>query len=148
MQRKFQQLTTVEFKSVLQALRKEKSDPKSGVSARVLPVLTYDREIVRLASEKLPPYFFPLKAYKEAFLVMEKQFANAESNSCDPPLTLQFTRSTLTSVFRTTNALVVEDSRVNGITNYESILSTLLNRQKTSISALLEEGSGEGQITV
>ena len=126
----------------------QKSDRRSGVLARVLPILSYDREIVRLACEKLPPYFFPLDGYKEAIEEMEKKFADAEPDSSVPPLTLQFSQSTLTSNFRQTNALLVEGLKANGVTNHESILSMLLNRQKPGISALVEEASGKGQLTV
>ena len=71
----------------------KRSGTSSGTLARVLPVLSYDRSIVRLANEKLPPCHFNLAGYKKAFEIMERHFCKSSSDSEDPPLTLQFSRS-------------------------------------------------------
>ena len=67
--------------------------------ARVVPVLSYDRDVVRLATEKLPAYFFEIKGYKRAFEIMERHFSNVSTCSADPPLTLLFSRSLLNAQF-------------------------------------------------
>ena len=111
-------------------------------------MLSYDRDIVRIATEKLPPYHFDLVGYMRAFEIMERHFCLSESDSEDPPLTLKFSRSTLNKDFRSTNKLIVDNINENGLPNYGYVLTTLLNQKGPGTSALSTESSGEALITI
>ena len=105
----------------------EKSGPTSGTLARVIPILSFDRDTVRLPQEKLPPSSFSLDGFKKAFAVMEFEFANSLATNNEPPITLQFSRSNLQQQFRRTNALLIRDFRQHGDVDYDRILTTLHN---------------------
>ena len=95
----------------------QKSGTQSGMLARVIPVISCDRNIVRLATEKLPPYFFNLQGYKRAFEIMEKHFSSVSTDDDDPPLSIQFSRSVLNTNFRNTNNLLVNNLNHEGVAN-------------------------------
>ena len=105
----------------------EKSGPTAGTLARVIPILSFDRDTVRLPQEKLPPSPFSLDGFKKAFAVMEFEFANSLATDNEPPITLQFSRSNLQEQFRRTNALLIRDFRQHGDVDYDRILTTLQN---------------------
>ena len=78
---------------------------------------------------------------------MERHFSNISTSSADPPLTLLFSRSLLNAQFRSTNPLLVSAFVDEEVSDYTSILTTLLNQQKPDTTTLLNEGSGEGLLT-
>ena len=126
----------------------EKSGPTAGTLARVIPILSFDRDTVRLPQEKLPPSPFSLDGFKKAFAVMEFEFANSLATDNEPPITLQFSRSNLQEQFRRTNALLIRDFRQDGDVDYGRILSTLHNCSPPNASSLTAEASGEGLLTI
>ena len=52
-----------------------KSGTSSGSLARVLPIIGWDRELIRLQQESLPPYSFKLSEIKTILELMEKNGA-------------------------------------------------------------------------
>ena len=127
----------------------EKSGPTSGTLAKAIPILSFDRDTVRLPQEKLPPPPpFSLYGFKKAFAVMEFEFANSQATDNEPPITLQFSRSNLQEQFRRTNALLIRDFRQDGDVDYGRILSTLHNCSPPNASSLTAEASGEGLLTI
>ena len=52
-----------------------KSGTSSGSLARVLPIIGWDRELIRLQQESLPPYSFKLSGIKTILELMEKNGA-------------------------------------------------------------------------
>ena len=126
----------------------EKAGVNSGALARVLPVLAYDREMIRLQHERLVSYTFSLDGLKEAFGILEAAFSNATSDAAEPPLIIEFSTSVLMKNYRSTNNLLTSGFRRNGLINVRSVLSTLLDQPPPDTDTLLEEGSGVGQIKV
>ena len=126
----------------------EKSGPTSGTLARVIPILSFDRDTVRLPQEKLPPSSFSLVGFKKALAVMEFEFANSLATNNEPPITLQFSRSNLQQQFRRTNALLIRDFRQHGDVDYDRILTTLHNCSPPDASRLPAETSGEGLLSL
>ena len=104
-----------------------KAGATSGALARVLPVLTYDREMIRLQNERLPAYTFQLDGIKEAFEVLEDQFSEYTSEDIDPPITLEFSESRIMREYRNTNSLLTSQYREEGAENMREALKTLLN---------------------
>ena len=95
---------------------------------RVLPILACDKDIVRLAYERLPHYPFSLDGLKEAFLVIEAQFANCMSTSETPPITFQFSESLLDSNFWNTNSHVVSVFKDNLAQNFRGLYGSVKQR--------------------
>ena len=126
----------------------EKSGSNSGSLARVIPVLAYDRELVRLQHERLPSKSFSFDGLKEALGILENKFCNQTSVDEVPALTLEFSTSTLMNQFRSTNNLLTETFRGEHETNINGILTALLNNSPPNTDSLQEEGSGVGQIEV
>ena len=119
----------------------------SGMLARVLPVIAYDREIIRLDYERMPHYAFPLDGVKEVMMIIENHFATFESSQATPPLTFQFSESTLNKTYRETNSLLVavfDEDEENDSAHYMA----LLNNPPPTSAELKEEGSGCGLVSV
>ena len=126
----------------------ERSGPTSGTLARVVPILSYGRDIVRLAQSKLPPTSFSLDGLKRALAIMEAQFANCLATEERPPITLRFSRSRLQENFCNTNALLVREFREDDDIDFERILNTLNNRSPPNATEISAEASGEGILSL
>ena len=115
----------------------ERSGPTSGTLARVIPILSYDRDIVRLAQSKLPPASFSLDGLKRAFAVIETAFTNCLVTQETPTITLQFSRSILQQDFCNTNALLIRDLMQDDEINFGGILNILNNRSPPNATEIL-----------
>ena len=69
-----------------------KSGTDSGSVARVLPVIGYDRDMIRLMQEYLPLASTSLDGIKSVLTIMEQKFV-AVSSLLKPPIVLQFEES-------------------------------------------------------
>ena len=118
----------------------QNSGELSGMMVRVLPILACDKDMVRLAYERLPHYPFSLDGLKEAFLVIEAQFANCMSTSETPPITFQFSESLLDSNFSI--------FKNNLIHNFCGHYNALLNNDPPSAAERKEERSGCSLLSV
>ena len=106
-----------------------KSGPTSGSPARVLPVLAYDRELVRLQRNRLPLYTFSLSGMKTAYGILESHFSKYASYDL-PPLTIQFSSSELMDAYRNTNDHLTSEFRDNAGLDLQNVVTTLLNKKK------------------
>ena len=84
-----------------------KSGKLSGMLARIIPVLGYDRGMVRLSYERLPQYDFALDGLKKVLSIMERTLQHFRATDDVVPITLQFSQSDLDQTFRQTNELLV-----------------------------------------
>ena len=125
-----------------------KAGATSGALARVLPVLAFDREMIRLQNERLPAYTFNLDGIKEAFEVLEDQFAEYTAEDIDPPITLEFSESRIMREYRNTNSLLISQYRGEDEANMRAAMKTLLDHPPPNTDKLLEEGSGSAQVNV
>ena len=126
----------------------ERSGPTSGTLARVVPILSYGRNIVRLAQTKLPPTSFSLNGLKRAFAVVEVAFANRLATEGAPQITLQFSHSRLQQNFCNTNSLLVQDFRQDDVIDFGRILNTLNNRAPPNATEITAEASEEGILSL
>ena len=126
----------------------QKSGATSGTLGRVLPVLTFDRDMIRLTNECLPPYFFSLEGMQTAFSILEDNFQNISCTDGISCIILEFSNSTLFDEYRATNALLTRDDRNVNTRNLGNVLTTLMNRSPPNSDALLTESSGVGRIKV
>ena len=126
----------------------EKSGNLSGMLARVLPILAYDRNIARLTYERLPKYAFPLKGLLKALQIMEAKFHTSGSTDNEPILKLQFSQSAIDKTYRKTNELLVASFREQAETDYRGIYRTLLDNGPPGNNELRQEGSGCGLLTI
>ena len=74
----------------------KKAGSNSGALARVVPVLGWDRQMIRLQQEKMSPYSFSLQGIKDVLSILEERLA-MNKWSDEPPLILTFSPSTLLS---------------------------------------------------
>ena len=126
----------------------EKSGRLSGMLARVIPVLSHDREMIRLVYEKLPQYDFSLDGLKKVLGIMEVKFHKCSSTEEVPPVTLQFSQSRLDEEFRNTNKLVVGQFKKDGVIAYRGYFRALLDNTSPGAKELSHEASGCGQVSV
>ena len=120
----------------------------SGMLARVLPVLAYDRDIIRLDYERMPHYPFPIDGLKQALMIVENHLARFESDQNTPPLTFQFSESILDKNYRATNALRVSVFEEGDEPNDCGHYMALLNNTPPSSAERKDEGSGCGLVSV
>ena len=116
--------------------------------ARIVPVLGYERDMVRLEYERLPPYNFAMSGLKKVLTVMERHFQEFSIAAPSSGITLQFTESHLDSAFRATNHLLVEGFKQENVINYHEHYRVLLDSSPPGTSALEQEGTGCGLISV
>ena len=116
--------------------------------ARVIPVLGYDRGMVRLRYERRSEYNFPLKGLKKVLSIMESCFQEKTSTDERPSVTLQFSCSNLDSTYRKTNDLLVAGYCQNDVTDYRNEFRTLLDNAPPGTNELLAEGSGCALLSV
>ena len=117
-----------------------KSGPKSGTLARILPVIGMDRQMIRLLQDKLPLLSMPLNGIKSVLSIMETKFASVSSLD-KPSIILQFEDSTLLNNFRLNNDINTNESRAHG-------RSTLLDSQPPNCDLLKTEGSGVAKVDI
>ena len=103
----------------------EKSGIRSGVMARVLPVLSFGRNFSRLEFERLPKHHFNMKGLKKVLAIMEETFQNAESTDELSPVTFQFSQSRLDEAYRDTNNLLISPSTDRLFNDYRGVVTTL-----------------------
>ena len=96
--------------------------------SRVIPVITFDREMIRMLSERLPSYPFSLQGFKLAFALLENQFRDISCNENEPCIILQFSESTLLNNYRATNDLLTDESRQGVNRDLQTVMTTLLNK--------------------
>ena len=85
-----------------------KSGASSGTLGRVIPVITFNRTMIRILSERMPIYTFPLTGLKKIFTILEGKFRKVNSNCEEPPIILEFSSSSLMdNNYRKTNNLLV-----------------------------------------
>ena len=125
-----------------------KSGRFSGIMARIIPILGYDRDIVRLTYERLRPYQFSLSGLKQVLGIMEGYFQHFSVSDATPSVTLQFSPSALDTEFRETNELLVADFKNDNDVDYEGQYTTLLHHAPPGSTALQGEGSGCGLLSV
>ena len=116
--------------------------------ARIIPIIGFDRDMVRLEYERLPQVNFPLTGLKKVVGIMEKHFKSNSSSDDTPSVTLQFSPSTLDTAYRNTNNLLVEGLGGNNDMNYRQRYRTLLDNGPPGTTQLEAEGSGCGLIAV
>ena len=116
--------------------------------ARVLPIISCDREVIRVQSERLSQARFSLRGLKRAFFLLEQQFKDISSTSDTPSILFQFSHSTLLTNYRTSNGLFTEEHRQGANRNLGQVLTILLNVSPPDADALLEEASEVGRVTV
>ena len=125
-----------------------KSGATSGSLSRVLPVITFDRDMIRLLNERLSSNPFSLQGLKRAFGILEQQFQDVSSTDNEPSITLEFSRSTLLDNYRATNDLLTVENRQGAHRNLNNALTTLLNNSPPDTDSLLVENSGVGRVNV
>ena len=116
--------------------------------ARVLPIIGYDRDTVRLDYERLPFHAFQLKGLKDALLTLEEAFAKYESTDEGPPLILQFSESVLDTNYRATNSHLVSVFGDNSAESFVGHYTALLNNAPPSSAELKQESTGCGLVSV
>lgn len=124
------------------------SGETSGTLARVIPILAFDGEILRLQCERFPSQSFSLNGIKKAFSLLEFQFRNFSSTSGTPSIILEFSPSRLLNEYRLNNMLITEQDRIGPQRNLGRVITTLLNMSPPDAEVLLREGSGVGRVTV
>ena len=125
----------------------QKTGLNSGYLARVMPILCYDREVVRLQQDNLPSYSFSLDGLKKAFCIFESKFSRFSAKDIDPPITLEFSDSVNLYIFRSANHIVTSYFRHNGNSNLCGTLTTLLYVTAPSADTFLD-GTGVGRLRV
>ena len=126
----------------------EKSGKFSGMMARIIPIIGYDRAMVRLDYERLAQYEFSLTGLKKVLTVMERHFQQFRVSSRYHGITLQFSQSRLDKEYRKTNGLLLAGFRNGNAVDYRSHYRTLLDHGPPGTSLLLRERSGCGVISV
>ena len=126
----------------------EKSGIRSGMMARVLPVLSFGRDFSRLGFERLPKHNFSMEGLKKVLAIMEETFQRAESTDELSPVTIQFSQSELDEEYRDTNKLLISPFTDRPVTDYRGVVTTLLDNAPPGTEELEREAKGEGLLTV
>ena len=126
----------------------EKSGIRSGLLARIIPVLSFDREVVRLGFQRMPKRSFCLDGLKKVLGILEAEFEECNANDLNPPLTLQFSNSVLDSDYRNTNKHLVADCINGPVIDLRGKYRRLIDSALPSTTQLKQEGSGFGLISV
>ena len=117
-----------------------KSGRTSGTVARLLPVLTFDRDLIRLQSERLPQCSLSLQGLESAFIALESKFKEVTCGINESCVTLEFSRSTLLDNYRANNLLLTRNARSRN-SDLGFVLTTLLNNAPPNAEALINENS-------
>ena len=123
-----------------------KSGASSGTLGRVIPVITFDRTMIRILSERMPIYTFPLTGIKKIFTILEGKFRKVNSNCEEPPIILEFSSSYLMDNYRKTNNLLVQNYNGEQNRNLRKTISILLDNPPPDADSLLAEGRGIGEV--
>ena len=98
--------------------------------ARIIPIIGYDRGMIRIEYERLPQVSFPLTGLKKVVGLMEKHFKSYSSSDDSPSVTLQFSPSALDTAYHKTNKLRVEGLPRNNDMHHRRLKQLLCDSNK------------------
>ena len=103
----------------------------------MLPVLTFDRELIWIQRERLSSSKFSLDRLTNAFSVLARKFRDVVCGSGKSCIILEFSESTLLNNYRKTNHLMTQDAREGRNRKLGSLLTILFNNSPPDSWSLL-----------